>query len=99
MGEDRQRKMRKVGVLRGGKLQYIINEYAKNESDVIAELEEIKSIKDSVTSEEVKEKYEWLINYYLWFIEMCNKKKISFDMSKFSHLYNERNKSFIFTSC
>ena len=47
--------------------RYIINEYAKNESDVIAELEEIKSIKDSVTSENVKEKYEWLINYYLWF--------------------------------
>ena len=79
--------------------RYIINEYAKNESDVIAELEEIKSIKDSVTSENVKEKYEWLINYYLWFIELCNKKKDSFDMSKFSHLYNERNKSFIFTSC
>lgn len=55
--------------------RHIINEYAKNESDVIAELEEIKSIKDSVTSENVKEKYEWLINYYLWFIEMCNKKK------------------------
>ena len=79
--------------------RYIINEYAKNESDVIAELEEIKSIKDSVTSENVKEKYEWLINYYLWFIELCNKKKDSFDMSKFSHLYYERNRSLIFTSC
>lgn len=79
--------------------RYIINENAKNEADVIAELEEIKRIKDSISIEDIKTKYEWLINYYLWFIELCNEKDSSFDMSKFSHLYNERNKSFIFTSC
>lgn len=76
--------------------RYIINEYAKNESDVIAELEEIKSIKDSITSENVKEKYEWLINYYLWFIELCNKKRLrSICLSFLIYIMKEIGVSFL----
>lgn len=90
--------------------RYVINEFAKNENDVVSELKDISKMiikpgRDTNNStnptnedERVRRKYKWILSYYLWFIEMCNKDNASFDMDKFLQFNRERDDRFIFMS-
>lgn len=78
-------------------VRYVINEFANNEYDVIAEIQEILDKKNSITDAHVKEKYEWLINYYLWFINESHSKYGKFNLSKFTTFEKEINKKYVFT--
>lgn len=79
-------------------VRYIINEEGKNQQDVAKELAEIVSYRDSASNDNVREKYNWLINYYLWFIELSNNKFKKFDMNNFTHFISkERDPRFVFS--
>ena len=78
-------------------VRYIINEEGNNQQDVAKELAEIVSYRDSASNDNVREKYNWLINYYLWFIELSNENFSKFNMSIFSHFLKERNPRFVFS--
>lgn len=78
-------------------VRYIISEFANNESDVIAEIQEIVDKKNGITNTRVKEKYEWLINYYLWFIYESHSKYGKFNLAKFAIFDKEINKKYVFT--
>lgn len=78
-------------------VRYIINEERNNQQDVAKELAEIVSYRDSASNDNVREKYNWLINYYLWFIELSNENFSKFNMSIFSHFLKERNPRFVFS--
>ena len=78
-------------------VRYVINEFANNEYDVIAEIQEIVDKKNSITDARVKEKYEWLINYYLWFINESHSKYGKFNLSKFATFKKEINEKYVFT--
>jgi hypothetical protein len=77
--------------------RYVINEFANNESDVIAEIEEIVEKKGKISDTHVREKYEWLINYYLWFVTKSHSKYGKFDLSKFTAFEKEINKKYVFS--
>jgi len=62
-------------------VRYIINEEGDYQQYVAKELAEIVSYRDSASNDNVREKYNWLINYYLWFIELSNNKFKKFDMN------------------
>ena len=88
----------------------VINELAENENVVVSELKDIGEMivkpgggvnnSTNPTNEEegVRQKYKWVLSYYLWFIEMCNKDNASFDMDKFLQFNKERDDRFIFVS-
>ena len=75
---------------------FIINAQANNETDIIAELQELIDKKDSFSDVHIREKYEWLINYYLWYIEVCQKKYGKFDLSRFAPFDKEKKMKYIF---
>ncbi len=77
-------------------VRYIINESANNEQEAAKELNEMIKAKNSILDQKVKEKYNWLINYYLWFIEESNKKFSKFNQSLFSRFQKERDPRFMF---
>ena len=76
--------------------KFIINAQANNETDIIAELQELIDKKDSFSDVHIREKYEWLINYYLWYIEVCQKKYGKFDLSRFAPFDKEKKMKYIF---
>ena len=82
--------------------RYIVNEYGKNEDDVIAELKDIEAILDKIYNsevpdkEKVAEKIKWIINYYLWFIKISHEKYDNFDMAKFTSFEKYINEEFVF---
>ena len=78
-------------------VRYIINESANNEQEAAKELNEMIKAKNSILDQKVKEKYNWLINYYLWFIEESNKKFSKFNQSLFSTFQKERDPRFMFS--
>ena len=90
--------------------RYVINEFAKNENDVVSELKDISEMiikpgrdannSTSPTNEDegVSRKYKFILSYYLWFIEMCNKNNALFNMDEFLQFDKERDDSFIFVS-
>ena len=61
------------------------------------EIQEIVDKKNSITDARVKEKYEWLINYYLWFINESHSKYGKFNLSKFATFKKEINEKYVFT--
>jgi hypothetical protein len=63
--------------------RFVINEKGDNEKDVVAELEDILNVRNSITSKTVVEKYDWLIEYYLWHINLKNSKNNRFNMELF----------------
>ena len=77
-------------------VRYIINELANNESDVIAEIQEIVDKKTNVTNVRVQEKYEWIINYYLWYIKECQRKYGKFNIERFAIFEKEVNNKYVF---
>lgn len=91
---------------------YVINKSAENEGVVISELKDIgemivklggdvnNSTNLTNENERVRQKYKWIwiLSYYLWFIEMCNKNNALFDMDKFLQFDKERDDRFIFMS-
>jgi hypothetical protein len=79
-------------------VRYIINEEGDYQQYVAKELAEIVSYRDSASNDNVREKYNWLINYYLWFIELSNNKFKKFDMNNFTHFISkERDPRFVFS--
>lgn len=78
-------------------VRYVINEFADNENDVIAEIQEIIDKKNGIVNAHVKEKYEWLINYYIWFIKKSQCKYDKFNMSRFAIFEKEVNEKYVFT--
>ena len=79
-------------------VRYIINEEGNDQQYVAKELAEIVSYRDSASNDNVREKYNWLINYYLWFIELSNNKFKKFDMNNFTHFISkERDPRFVFS--
>lgn len=78
-------------------VRYFIGEFATNENDVIAEIQEIIDKKNTITDAHVKEKYEWIINYYLWFVSESQRKYGKFDLSKFAKFDIEVNPKYVFT--
>ena len=79
-------------------VRYIINEMANEEEEecVAKELDEMIRTKNNIKDPKVKEKHNWLINYYLWFIEESNKKFSKFNQSLFSTFQKERDPRFMF---
>jgi len=59
----------------------LINRDGNNESDVIAEMTDIQNrlLKEEDIS--VKEKYQWILDYYYWTVKNTN----AFNMNNFSH--------------
>ncbi|EEK14937.1 hypothetical protein CAPGI0001_1353 [Capnocytophaga gingivalis ATCC 33624] len=78
-------------------VRYIINESANNEQEAAKELDEMIRTKNNIKDPKVKEKHNWLINYYLWFIEESNKKFSKFNQSLFSTFQKERDPRFMFS--
>ena len=79
-------------------VRYIINEKGNDQQYVAKELAEIVSYRDSASNDNVREKYNWLINYYLWFIELSNNKFKKFNMDNFTHFISkERDPRFVFS--
>lgn len=79
-------------------VRYIINEEGNNQEYVPKELAEIVSYRDSASNDNVREKYNWLINYYLWFIKLSNNKFNKFNMDSFSDFISkESNLRFVFS--
>ena len=79
-------------------IRYIINEEGNNQEYVAKELVEIISYRNKSSNDNVREKYNWLINYYLWFIELSNNKFNKFNMNSFSHFISkESNLRFVFS--
>jgi|GEM_PF-1353248 len=78
-------------------VRYIINEMANKEECVAEELNEMIRTKNNIKDPKVKEKHNWLINYYLWFIEESNKKFSKFNQSLFSTFQKERDPRFMFS--
>lgn len=79
-------------------VRYIINEEGNDQQYVAKELAEIVSYRDIASNDNVREKYNWLINYYLWFIELSNNKFKKFDMNNFTHFISkERDPRFVFS--
>lgn len=78
-------------------VRYVISENAHNEDDVVLELREIVDKKNQLSDVHVREKYEWIINYYLWFVYESQVRYGKFDLSKFSEFDKEINEKYIFT--
>lgn len=78
--------------------RFIINEQATNENDVIKELEDIINLKNQLTDSHIKEKYEWIINYYLWFVFESNQKYNKFNLIQFKQFEKEINDKHVFVS-
>ncbi len=77
-------------------VRYIINEQATNQNDVIAELDELIDIRNRLTDNKVVEKYNWLINYYLWYIKDCQEIYGKFNMNLFRKYDLEYNSDYQF---
>jgi hypothetical protein len=77
-------------------VRYLINEKASNEDNVIAELQEIMDKKNQLSDLHVREKYEWIINYYLWFVHESHDKYGRFDLLKFATFNREINEKYVF---
>lgn len=79
-------------------IRYIINEEGNNQEYVAKELVEIVSYRNKASNDNVREKYNWLINYYLWFIKLSNNKFNKFNMDSFSDFISkESNLRFVFS--
>ncbi|GHS91057.1 hypothetical protein FACS1894203_1110 [Bacteroidia bacterium] len=77
-------------------VRYVISDHATNEDMVIKELQEIIEKKNHLADTHIREKYEWIINYYLWFIYDSHKKYGNFDLLKFKTFNNEINEKYVF---
>ncbi len=58
----------------------LINEKGSNALDVYAEMKDIRDKLNAEQDTSVKEKYQWVLDYYYWTIECCSR---GFDISKF----------------
>jgi len=77
-------------------VKYIINENAANQDDVLAELDEFIGIKNQLEDQNVIEKLNWIISYYLWYIHHCQSIFGKFDMRRFEKYDIELDKSLKF---
>ena len=75
----------------------VINECAENEDSVCAEIEELIDRKNSFSDINVREKYEWIINYYLWTIDVFQARHGKFSLEKFERFQKERSPKFVFS--
>jgi hypothetical protein len=55
----------------------IINKNGNNEEDVYQEMEDILNYKNNSSSDEVKNKYEWILDYYYWKVLQSKNFKIT----------------------
>lgn len=78
--------------------RYIINDKGSNIDVVFKEIESIVKIFNNTKEQKVRNKIQWIISYYLWFIEKIknNNSIISFDFSQFSIFDKYKNQNFIF---
>ncbi len=68
----------------------IINEKGNNENDVYLEMVDILEYKENADSVNVKDKYEWILDYYYWKIKMNGK----FNINRFSEFTSGKNRGF-----
>jgi hypothetical protein len=78
-------------------VRYIISAEASNADNVIAELQEIVDKKNQISDLHVREKYEWIINYYLWFVRESHNKYGKFDLPKFAIFDREIKEKYVFS--
>lgn len=76
--------------------RYIIKERANNQNDVIKELDELIGIRNKFDDKGIVKKYDWIINYYLWYINQCHLEFGQFEMIAFSKFDYERKDMYQF---
>lgn len=77
--------------------RYVINEFGQNQAQVIDELNDIKILLEEAVSPKIAEKIEWIMNYYLWFIEKSHIEHNSFEITKFEIFNQYKNPKLTFT--
>jgi len=68
----------------------LINREGNNESDVISEMNEIFIRLNEESEDSIKEKYQWILDYYYWTIKSSN----GFDIKKFDKFKSEKEYNF-----
>jgi hypothetical protein len=68
----------------------IINNEGKNQNDVYLELENINKYINNTSSKSVKDKYQWVLDYYYWTITLSQ----NYQLSKFSKYKPEKTSVF-----
>ena len=68
----------------------IINENGNNEGDVYQEMEDILNYKNNSSLDNVKNKYQWILDYYYWKVLQGE----NFDITRFAKFYSGKSMGF-----